>query len=79
MLFYCYIVLTCPWLTCSLPPASLDQHSVVVQPRMATQGDLAQSQTVQVVQFMCDEPHQQVNQNQDSTHNPHHHVTHGTA
>lgn len=66
-------------LTCSSPPARLDQHSVVVQAWAATQRHLAQPQAVQVVQLMANESQQQVNQQQDDAHNRHHHVKHRTC
>lgn len=62
--------------TCSSPPAGLDHHPVAVQPWAAAETQLSQSYAVQVVQFMSDEPHHQVNQQQGSTHNRHHHATH---
>lgn len=69
----------CSVLTCSSPPASLDQHSVLVQAWSAAQRYLAQSQAVQVIQLMSDETHHQVNQNQHNTHNHHQYVIHGTC
>lgn len=66
-------------LTCSLPSAGLDQNSVVVQSWAATQRHLAQAQFVHVVQSVCDEAKQQVEENKDGTHNPHQHVLYRTS
>lgn len=71
MSFLLFLVL----LTWSSPPASLNQNSVLVQPWWATQRDLPQSQTFQIIHFMGHNTHHQVHQDQHSTHDCHHHVT----
>ena len=65
-------------LTCPSPAAGLHQHSVLMEARSSTQRNPAQPGSLQVVQFVSDEPQQQVDQNQNRTHHPDQQVTHRT-